>query len=124
MGVIFMPDVYKRLWDELNSQNLQEGFSSVDLLNLPPTLASLIGKIMRNNGITLNELAAEVHQPPEIAQKILDKLLEKGYLQEFIRQDQVLYKTKFTSRTRRTRRLSQEPSFLDALIENQKKTPS
>ena len=80
-----MPELYEHLLDELNSQDLQEGFSSVDLLHLPPNLASLIGKIMRNNGMTLNELATEVHQTPDAARKILDKLVEKGYLQAIAR---------------------------------------
>ena len=115
-----MPELYEYLLNELNSEDLQEGFSSVDLLHLPPNLASLIGKIMRSNGMTLNELAAEVHCSTEAMLKIVDKLLEKGYLRQFVRQDEVVYKTKFTQKARKPRRLKQEQSFLDTLIENTK----
>lgn len=120
-----MSEIYEHLLDELNSQDLQEGFSSVDLLNLPPNLASLIGKIMRHNGMTLNELAAEVQQPPETTLKILDKLMEKGYIRQFVQDDEVLYKTKFTSKSkRRSRPISQDESFLDTLIDKTKRRRS
>jgi DNA-binding MarR family transcriptional regulator len=113
-----MSEVYEQLLDELNSQDVQEGFSSVDLLKLPPNLASLIGKMMRHNGMTLEELAVEVHQSPEAASKLVDKLMEKGYVRQIMREDKAVYKTKFTSKPRKSRPILQEQSFLDTLIEN------
>ncbi len=111
-----MAGPYEHLLDELDAQEVQEGFSSVDLLNFPPAIASLMGKFMRKNGMTFTEISDELQQPSEITQKILDALLLKGFLlQAQDSQEHIVYKTKFAAKTRRRAQHSSERFFLDEL---------
>lgn len=112
-----MSTLYEHLLDELDAQGPQDGFSSVDLLNFPPAIAGLIGKIMRNNGMTFAEISAELQQSSEMTQKILDALLLKGFLcQVPDPQNNIVYKTNFASKVRRRGPHSRGQSLLDELM--------
>lgn len=112
-----MSGVYEHLLDELEAQGPQDGFSSVDLLNFPPAVAALIGKIMRNNGMSFAEISEEVQQSSEMTQKILDTLLVKGFLRQVPDpQNNIVYKTKFASKARRRDLHPKGQSFLDDLM--------
>ncbi|GAK55068.1 hypothetical protein U27_01899 [Candidatus Vecturithrix granuli] len=112
-----MPGFYEHLLDELDSQGPQDGFSSVDLLNFPPAIASLMGRIMRKNGMTFAEISDELQLSSEMTQKILDALLLKGFLRQVPDpQDNIVYKTKFTPKTRRRDPHPRGQSFLDDLM--------
>lgn len=112
-----MSGFYEQLLDELDSQGPQDGFSSVDLLNFPPAIASLIGRIMRKNGMTFAEISDELQLSSEMTQKILDTFLLKGFLRQVPDfQGAIVYKTKFTSKTKRRDPHPKGQSFLDELI--------
>ncbi len=111
-----MAGLFDRLQDEINSREQQGGLSPVDLLDLPPALATIIKKIVRRNGMKLAEIATALNQSPEDTQKALDELVDKGYIRRVEVKQEVWYKAHF-------RRKTDKPldhsfwSALDSLIE-------
>ncbi len=64
-----------------------QGILPGDLLNLPEIIAQTLGKIMRQQGMDLNEFATEVGLGETEAIHLLDILVAKGYLVEDERKD-------------------------------------
>ncbi len=90
-----MAGLFDRLQDELDSREQQGGLSPIDLLDLPPTLATIIQKIVRKNGLRLTDIAAELEQSPEDTRKVLDELVEKGYIRRVEVKNELWYKAHF-----------------------------
>lgn len=90
-----MSELFERLQEELKTLKQRDGLSPSDLLGLPPALAAILRKIMRQNGMKLAEIATEVNQPPENTQKFLDELVDKGYLRQVQGKQEVVYKANF-----------------------------
>jgi hypothetical protein len=74
------------LFDELDLAlgNLAtvQGILPADLLNLPEIIGQTLGKMVRKQGMNLNEFAAEIGLSETEALYLVDILVAKGYLVE------------------------------------------
>ncbi|MEM7033600.1 MAG: hypothetical protein AAF629_28890 [Chloroflexota bacterium] len=104
-----MSSLFSRLQDEIDSQ--REGIFPTDLLELPPELAKIIKKIIRQNGMKLAQVAEELEQSPETAQETINGMVEKGYVRQIEVKGEIWYKARFARK--RGRALSS--SFWSAL---------
>ncbi len=114
-GDLLMGSLFDRLQDEIDSREHQPGISPADLLDMPPSLASVVKQIVRKNGMKLSEVAELLEETPESAQKMLDDLVEKGYVRRVEVKDQIWYKAHFGRR--RSRLSSDFWSALDEAVE-------
>ena len=113
-----MAGLFDRLQDEINSREQPGGLSPVDLLDLPPTLANIIKKIIRKNGMKLGEIAAALDQSPEETRQALDELVDKGYVRRVEVKQEFWYKAHFGRKADKT--LNQSVwSALDQVIEEE-----
>lgn len=71
------------IWDRLSKEveARESGIKVSDLLALPAPLRKLMNRVMRDKQITVEAAAAHLEESPENAQKMLDTLVEKGYLE-------------------------------------------
>jgi len=113
-----MAGLFDRLQDEINSREQPGGLSPVDLLDLPPTLAGIIKKIIRKNGMKLAEIAAALNQNPEETQQALDELVAKGFVRRVEVKNELWYKAHFGRKADKT--LNQSVwAALDRVIEEE-----
>ena len=117
-----MSELFESLQDELDKQEQPKAFSSIDLLNLPPALATFIGKVLRQNGMSLADIATEWRQTPENAKKLLDAMTAKGYLRQVKKEQHILYKTNFRRRPGKSQNSSNAWSALDTLLGENKES--
>lgn len=115
-GQPYTDNLFDLLQEELDDLEQQETFTSVDLLDLPPALANLIGEIMYRNGMSLTEIAAELRQTSRTTKEFLDKLIEKGYLCQVNVKQEVLYKTNFRRKAKKPSGRDKLWSTLDSII--------
>ena len=95
-----MSGLFDRLQDELDESGKgQKSLSPIDLLDLPPALATIIKKIIRKNGLELAEIAQELDQSLEETQELLSDLVAKGYVRQVKVQDKIWYKAHFGRKT-------------------------
>ena len=113
-----MAGLFDRLQDEINSREQPGGLSPIDLLGLPPTLASVIQKIIRKNGMKLEEIATALDQSLEETQKALDELVDQGYVRRVEVKQELWYKARFGRKADKTLHQSVR-SALDGLIEEE-----
>lgn len=111
-----MAGLFDRLQDELDSREQPGGLSPIDLLDLPPKLGAVIQKIIRKNGMKLDEIAAALDQSPAETQEALDELVGKGFVRRIEVKDELWYKAKFGRKADKTLHQSVW-SALDGLIE-------
>ncbi len=97
-----MAGLFDRLQNEIESREQQEGISPVDLLDLPPTVVTIIKKIIRRNGMKLTEIATALKQSLEETQKALDELVEKGYIRQIEVKKEIWYKAFFRRKADKT----------------------
>jgi hypothetical protein len=90
-----MSGLFDRLQDEINARQKRVGLSPVDLLDLPADLAAVIRKIVRQNGLRLADIAAELNQAPADVQQTLDELEKKGFVRHVEVQGDLWYKARF-----------------------------
>jgi hypothetical protein len=113
-----MAGLFDRLQDEINSREEPGGLSPVDLLDMPPTLANIIKKIIRKNGMKLSEIAAALSQTPEETQLALDELVAKGYVRQVEVKQEIWYKAHFGRKADKT--LNQSVwAALDKVVEEE-----
>jgi len=110
-----MAGLFDRLQDEINSREQPGGLSPIDLLDLPPTLASVIQKIIRKNGMKLEEIATALDQSPEETQRVLDQLVDKSYIRRVEVKHELWYKAYFGRKADKTLHRSVW-SALDGLV--------
>ncbi len=89
-----MAGLFNRLQDEIEARD-SGGLSPIDLLDMPQTLANIINKIIRSNGIRLEDMAEELGQPVEDTKTTLDELVEKGYVRRIEVRGEIWYKAQF-----------------------------
>ena len=111
-----MAGLFDRLQDELASREQPGGLSPIDLLDLPPKLSAVIQKIVRKNGMKLDEIAAALEQSLDETQKALDELVGKGFVRRIEVKGELWYKAKFGRKADKTLHQSVW-SALDGLIE-------
>ena len=113
-----MAGLFDRLQDEIDSREKPGGLSPIDLLDLPPNIASVIQKIIRKNGMKLEEIATALDQSPEETQKALDELVDQGYVKRVEVKQELWYKARFGRKADKTLHQSVW-SALDGLIEEE-----
>jgi DNA-binding MarR family transcriptional regulator len=93
-----MAGLFDRLQSEIESRQRVEGITSADLLDLSPELRRIINMIMRRREMSLAEIILELDMRPSEARRLLDTLVEKGYLKTFEVKGELHYKTFFARR--------------------------
>ena len=112
-----MGGLFNRLQDEIDSRERQDGISPADLLDMPSALASIIKKIIRHNGMKLDEIAEELDQSPQDTRQMLDEMVEKGYVRRIEVKNEVWYKAHFARK--RSRLTSDFWSNLDDVVDQE-----
>ena len=87
--------LFNRLQDEIEARDSGEGLSPIDLLDMPDAMASVINKIIRKNGMRLEDIAAELGQSPAETQSVLGELVAKGFVRRIEVKNEVWYKAQF-----------------------------
>ena len=93
-----MAGLFDRLQSEIETRQRVEGITSADLLDLSPELRRIINMIMRRREMSLAEIVLELDTRPSEARRLLDTLVEKGYLKSFEVKGELHYKTFFARR--------------------------
>lgn len=97
-----MAGLFNRLQDEIEARDSQTGLSPIDLLDMPETLAAVINKIIRRNGMKLEDIAEELGQSPGQTKATLDELVKKGYARRVEVQEEIWYKAQFARKADKT----------------------
>jgi DNA-binding MarR family transcriptional regulator len=79
--------IFDRIQSEVEAREKQEGITLAELLDLSPSLRRLMNRITREGGLTVTAAAN--------TQKMLDRLVEKGYLEREKREEGWVYRTRF-----------------------------
>jgi DNA-binding MarR family transcriptional regulator len=87
--------IFDRIQGELEAKEQQEGITPADLLELPAPLRTLLRRIIRHGDITVDEAAEHLQESPTNAGKMLDKLVEKGYLEREAQKEDWIYRIRF-----------------------------
>ncbi len=90
-----MSGLFDRLQGEIDARGQQEGLSPIDLLDLPPELATIVKKIVRKNGMSLSDIARDMSQSLAQTQQMLDELVQKGLMRRIEVRDEIWYKAHF-----------------------------
>jgi DNA-binding Lrp family transcriptional regulator len=85
---------------EMEISPRMEGITPADLLALRPELRRLMNMILRQGEIGLAEIVLELDVSPSEGRRLLDTLVEKGYLRAFEVAGEQRYKV-FLARKRR-----------------------
>ncbi len=86
--------IFKRLQGELNAREKSPGLTMGDILDLPDSLRNLVNWMMRQEQVTLSQVAAYVQQTEESAKGMLSTLLDKGFVRELEVQGKVQYRVR------------------------------
>jgi DNA-binding MarR family transcriptional regulator len=111
-----MGGLFDRLQDEIDSREEPGGLSPIDLLDMSPELAAVIQQIIRKNGMKLDQIAAALDQSPQETQKVLDELVEKGFVRRVEVKEELWYKAHFGRKADKTLHQSVWAA-LDSIVE-------
>jgi DNA-binding MarR family transcriptional regulator len=113
-----MSEVLEQLNDAVDALPAQDGLSPSGLLELPSELANIIRQLVRSNGMSLSEIAITLNHAPEGIRRILDTLVEKGYIRRIKIQQEFWYKARFKRKADKisSPERGQVNSLLDDLI--------
>lgn len=89
------PALFQRLQEEIELRERTEGISPLDLLDLPPALQHVLTQITRAGQISLTDLATDLALPEEEVLVLTARLVEKGYLREYMRAGERYCRTHF-----------------------------
>lgn len=87
--------LFERLQDEIKARGDTGGLSPIDLLDLPESVAAIVNAIVRNNGLQLDKISELVKLPESQTQKLLDDLVDKGFVRKVRVKDKTWYKAQF-----------------------------
>ncbi len=87
--------IFNRIQGEIQSREKEEGITPADLLDLPPELRRLMNRITREGEQSVDQAAEFIGDTPHNTQRMLDSLVEKGYLEREEREDGWFYSTRF-----------------------------
>jgi predicted ArsR family transcriptional regulator len=87
--------IFDRIQGEIESRDTEEGITPADLLDLSTELRRLMTRITREGELSVKQAAEQLDGSEAEAQKMLDALVEKGYLQREQREDGWYYSTRF-----------------------------
>lgn len=103
--------IFKHLQGEIDEREKREGITLAELLDLSPPLRRLMNRITRHGELSLSDAAAELEEPLEETQSMLNSLVEKGYLLREKQESDWIYRTRFA----RKRGTSLPPGIWSAL---------
>ena len=69
-------------------------FSPAELLDLPEHLSDLVQQMLKKNGLTIPQVAEILDDTPASARKILDDLIDQGYVRRRKTSEGPIYKAK------------------------------
>jgi DNA-binding MarR family transcriptional regulator len=87
--------IFSRIQSEIDAREKQEGITPADLLDLSEPLRRLMNRITREGELTIEAAAEHLGESPDNARKMLDALVEKGYLEREQREEGWVYRTRF-----------------------------
>ena len=87
--------IFDRMKGEIESREEQDGISPADLLDLSPELRRLMVRITRDVELSAKDAAEHIGDTIEGSRKMLDALVEKGYLEREERKEDWFYSTRF-----------------------------
>ena len=87
--------MFNRIQNEIEAREKQEGISPADLLELSPPLRRLMSHITREGEMTVATAAEHLGEPLAETRRMLDGLVEKGYLEREKRKEDWVYRTRF-----------------------------
>jgi DNA-binding MarR family transcriptional regulator len=87
--------IFDRIQKEIDERDKQEGISPADLLDLSSLLRRLMNRITRQGEITVEGAAEHRGETLDNTRKMLNTLVEKGYLEREEREDGWVYRTRF-----------------------------
>ncbi|OQY24172.1 MAG: hypothetical protein DRJ03_06540 [Chloroflexi bacterium] len=87
--------IFNHIQDEIEMRNKKEGISPADLLELSPPLRRLMQHIARQGEMSATAAAEHLEEPPANTRKMLNDLVEKGYLEREEQKEGWVYKTRF-----------------------------
>jgi predicted ArsR family transcriptional regulator len=87
--------IFDRIQGEIEDRDKEEGITPADLLDLSTELRRLMTRITREGEMSVTGAAEQLDGSEAEAQKMLDALVEKGYLQREQREEGWYYSTRF-----------------------------
>ncbi len=109
--------IFDRIQGEIEARDKQEGITLAELLDLSPSLRRLMNRITREGGLTATAAAEHLEESPRSGddpygtmpygtspantQKMLDELVEKGYLERDKQEGDWVYQTRFARKRAR-----------------------
>ena len=109
--------MFDRLQNEIEAREKQEGISPADLLDLSPPLRKLMNHITRGGEVSAQTAAKHIGESLEDTSKMLNALVEKGYLERTEKSEGWVYRTRFA----RKRGREVPPGIWSALDKRTKK---
>lgn len=94
--------IFDHIQSEIEAREKQEGIAPADLLELSTPLRKLMNRITRQGQLTVEQAAAHVGESATNARKMLDGLVEKGFLEREERAEGWVYQTRFARKRGRT----------------------
>jgi DNA-binding MarR family transcriptional regulator len=93
--------IFNRIQSEIDDREKLEGITPADLLDLSPPLRKLMNRITRQREVTAEQAAEYMGESLADTSKMLDGLVEKGYLEREERDEGWFYRTRFGRRRKR-----------------------
>jgi predicted ArsR family transcriptional regulator len=90
--------IFDRIQSEIEEREKREGITPADLLDLSPPLRRLMNRITREGQLSLETAAEHLGESTANARKMLDALVEKGYLHREEQEEGPIYRTRFARR--------------------------
>jgi len=93
--------VFGRLQSELDAREKAAGLSMADILALPDTPRSLLSWMLRQQEVSLQELAARVGHDEAATQAMVADLVEQGFVREMNLKGQHRYRVRLAPKKKR-----------------------
>jgi hypothetical protein len=84
-------EAFNTLKRDVESMAEVEGLTMTDLLTFPDDLRLLLNWMMRENGVQIEEMASYLAQEVNEARMLLEKMIEKGLIEEIKKKEEEQY---------------------------------
>ncbi len=84
-------EAFNTLKRDVESMTEVEGLTMTDLLTFPDDLRLLLNWMMRENGVQIEEMASYLAQEVNEARMLLEKMIEKGLIEEIKKKEEEQY---------------------------------
>lgn len=96
-----MGGLFDRLSSELAAREKAAGLSMADVLTLPEELRKLVNWMIRQEEVGLEEVAVFLQKDEPAAGRILETLIEKGFVRELEVSGKFRYRVRLASKRKR-----------------------